>query len=482
MVPPGRQEVCRDARECDTIRVRGERIAMFEQKKALRGRSVMVAGAGLAGLTAAVELQNAGARVTLLEARDRVGGRVWTIREGFAGGQHAEAGADLIEEGQEEILRLAKRLGLEPIRVLHRGFGFVRQGAGGRPLKPIAPEAKPWAKLAEHLEPWMRAYRLAERRWDTVIAQQIARLSVAEWLDQVKAGKELRALAAGLRGFFLADPAELSLLPLVDQFASGGTPGRAKMYRIRGGNDQLASGLAALLKNRVHLRTELLAASQSDNSVRATLRSGETESQLTADYLVLALPAVTLRHVTLDPPLPPRQAEAIARLKYGRATKTLLQFERRFWRRGRRPRAYGTALPIGAVWEGNEEQRGRHGILTLLAGGSTSEEVFKIVAERGIEGLARSLDWLGAAETPLRASRLVDWNQDWWAQGGYAYWDRDYDPGLRSWLSQVHGRMVFAGEHTSFQWQGYMNGAVESGLRAASEIQALAGRTRRGRT
>lgn len=445
---------------------------MFEQKQALRGRSVIVAGAGLAGLTAAFELQHAGAKVTVLEARARVGGRVWTLRDGFAGGQHAEAGGDLIEEGHDAMLGLAGRLGLTPVRVLRQGFGFVRPAAGGAPVKLMRPEAVPWAPLAKRLEPWVRAYCHAERRWDNVVAQQIARLSVAEWLDQIHADRNTRTLASALRGFFLADPGELSLLALVDQFATG-MPGRLKMYRIKGGNDHVASRLAARLGGRIQLRTELLAASQSDGLVRVTVRSDQTESHMAADYLVAALPATTLRSVTFDPPLPPTQAEAIARLKYGRAAKTLLQFDRRFWRRGRRPDAYGTAFPIGAVWDSSEEQRGRRGILTLLAGGSASEETRKIVVERGVDGLTQELAWLGAKGVSPQASRMVDWSEDPWVQGGYAYWDPGYDPALRSWLSQSHGRIVFAGEHTSIHSQGYMNGAVESGLRAASEIKAL---------
>lgn len=444
----------------------------------LQAKSVIVAGAGLAGLTAAVALHRDGAQVLVLEARERVGGRVWTVREGFLGGQHAEAGGDLIEEGQEEILRLADQLGLQPVRILHRGFSFARRGAADQSLTQ---RDGPWAKLRKRLDPWVRAYRLAEQRWDCVITRAMASISVAEWLDSIHADDELRAFVLGLRGFFLADPYELSLLALVDQLASE-VPGRLQMYRIKGGNDRLASRLAAVLGDRVHLRTTLLAAFQSNDEARVTVRtSGGMQTQLAADYLILALPTSSLRTITFEPPLPPLQRDAIERLKYGRATKTLLQFERRFWRRPGRPKAYGTDLPVGAIWDGNEEQPGRAGILTLLAGGSASTETQKLVAERGIEGLAQSLDWLGAAGTQVLASRVVSWENDPWARGGYAYFDPAYDPMLRSWLARPHGRILFAGEHTSFQWQGYMNGAVESGLRAAAEVRALVCQHSRGR-
>ncbi len=436
-------------------------------------------GAGLAGLAAAVDLRENGARVIVLEARDRIGGRVWTLRDGFVAGQHAEAGGDLIEEGQEEIRRLAVKLGLELAPILRRGFSFVGRGPDGRPRPRIGPGGGPWKQLSELLESWIRDFCLAERQWDSVIAKTLAQVSVAEWLDQVKAGGELRARVLGLRGFFLADPRDLSLLALVDQLASE-IPGRGRMHRIKGGNDRLVSGLADILGVRVHRRTELLAVSQTPDTVRATVRSADgAQSQMTADYVILTLPATTLRDIAFEPPLPPRQREAIRQLRYGRATRTLLQFERRFWRKGGWPKAFGTMLPIGALWDGNEEQPGREGILSLLAGGSASEET-RVVTERGIEGLVDSLEWLGAAGVPLLASRQVCWEDDPWARGGYAYFDPLFDPALRGWLGRPHGRVLFAGEHTSFRWQGYMNGAVESGLRAAAEVRALVRQQKRG--
>ncbi|MBA2251163.1 MAG: FAD-dependent oxidoreductase, partial [Nitrospirales bacterium] len=196
----------------------------------LRGTSVIVAGAGLAGLAAAVDLVNAGAQVTVVEARDRVGGRVWTLRDGWRNGQHAEAGADLIDEGQEEMQRLAVRLGLELVPILEGGFGFVMQGEDGPPRMSGGPGSVGWRTLRERLEPRIREYRLVDRRWDSLVAQDMARTSVAEWLDEVKADAKMRALARGLRGFFLADPADLSLLVLVDQLAAD-VPGAGRMYR-----------------------------------------------------------------------------------------------------------------------------------------------------------------------------------------------------------------------------------------------------------
>jgi monoamine oxidase len=94
------------------------------------------------------------------------------------------------------------------------------------------------------------------------------------------------------------------------------------------------------------------------------------------------------------------------------------------------------------------------------------------VATDGMAGLVKALDWLGSSTARLLGARQISWESDPWARGGYAYFDPSYDPALRQWLARPFGRLFFAGEHTSFQWQGYMNGAVESGRRAAAEVQA----------
>lgn len=451
----------------------------------LRGRPVAVVGAGLAGLTAAAELQRCGAAVTVFEARDRTGGRVLTIRQGFVDGQQAEAGGDFIDEDQNEICRLVHNLGLTLVPILRSGFAFLRSPRGGKQKKVFRGNLI-WTKLAETLRPLVQMYRWSEGRWDGAVARHWGSLSVADWMKQTPLNPDVGGMLVGLRGFFLADPADLSLLSLVEQVASG-TPGRGRMYRIMGGNDRLPMALAAKLGDCVRLRHEVLALSQVTERVLLTVHTASgDERQIQVDYVILAVPATTVRALEFDPPLPPRQLAAISKLQYGPVTKTLLQFDRRFWRGRGRPLAYGTDLPIGAVWDGNEEQGGGPGILCLMAGGSASADTQDLLAQEGPPGLTRRLDWLGALPATLLATHTVSWEQDPWVGGGYAVFGPQYDPTLRQWLARPHGRILFAGEHTSLRWQGYMNGAIESGLRAAAEVRALTSlnrdRTRRNRS
>jgi monoamine oxidase len=333
-----------------------------------------------------------------------------------------------------------------------------------------------FATLGKRLQREIQDFELAEGRWDSGVAASFARRSVADWLDAIHAPPKLRAAVRAFRGFFLADPEDLSLLPLVEQFAAGGTPGQDPTFRIPGGNDRLATRAAKQLRGKLLLNTIVRGVTQRDSQVTVTVGNGDRTSELRASFVVCALPASTARDVFFDPPLPDAQREAFARLRYGCATRLLLQFDRRFWKVRGRPLAFGTDLPAGAIWDGNEQQRGRAGILSFLAGGAASKALQEIVRRDGIAGVVKQIEWLGRPSSVLTA-RTIAWDHDPWVRGGYAYFDPGFNPLWRAWLARPAGRIVFAGEHTSIRWQGYMNGAIESGRRAAAEIAALSAST-----
>lgn len=437
----------------------------------MAGVRVIVCGAGLAGLSAARDLEADGAEVTILEARDRVGGRVHTVRRGFAGGQHAEGGADLIEGEQSHVLDLAKAVGLRAVRILRQGFGFYGLDRNGR--RRVHMSAAGLHEVLPLLHRQINDFCLAEERWDSPIAARLARTSVAEWLRDGRVPLHIADAMRGMRGFFLADPEDLSLLPLVEQLATAGPPGRGRIFRLKEGNDRLPQAVASRLRGRLELNTIVRAVRQTADAIHVSAERASGLAELSADYCVMTLPAIMVREVRFEPALCDAQWRAISTLKYGGATRALLQFEQPFWRRATRPRAFGTDLSIGAVWDGNEQQRGQHAILSLLAGGRAARELLDIIHTDGTNGVIQRLTFLGKP-TRLIASDVISWDGDPWSNGGYAFFDPSFDPRLRAWLARPAGRVLFAGEHTSLQWQGYMNGAIESGRRAAAEVRALA--------
>jgi monoamine oxidase len=437
----------------------------------MRGARVIVAGAGLAGLSAAYDIARAGAAVTLLDARDHAGGRVRTVRA-FSAGQHAELGGEFIEREHRELLALCDTFGLRLVRILRGGFTHrFRDPDGTYHLSRTAP----WDALADSLAPLVRRYKQTGGDSSADAVREMAARSLSEWLRTSSAPPGVHSMARALRGFFLADPEEISVLPVVEQMARGGSPAQVEFFRIEGGNDRLVDALVRATPARLLLGHVIRAVSHALDrvTVSVTDTAGLTQ-QIESDYLVMTLPASTLRDVEIRPALPEDQQHAITRLAYGRATKVLVQSSTSLFR-GRHARAFATDGSLGAFWDGSEAEGGSASIIVFLAGGSASAPL-RDAASHGGRELLSDLCWLGMNRAPVTAVRVGDWTADPWARGGYAFLDPGFDPAWRPLLSRRAGRIVFAGEHTSERWQGYMNGAIESGQRAARELLHDAGR------
>ena len=441
----------------------------------LRGCRVVVAGAGLAGLAAAHELTTRGAAVHVFEARDRLGGRVWTLRDDPIAPFHIEAGGELIDDDHQALRALAAQLEVPLVRVLRRGFGLAMRGddvLGTRPgrLRVAASQQPAWRALGRALAPATRAFTQSSLDWNSSTAAAIARYSLLDVTSLRPDAARLRGIADALRGFYLADPDRLSALVAVEEMAHGDNPGRMKMYRVDGGADRLVDALERRVRPAIRRRHTVRAIDQDGECVRVAVEGPDaTTASVEAEYFVSTVPAPLVLDWTFLPGLPAVQRRALQALAYGRATKVGLRFDTPWWRHPHRPRAYGTNLATGAVWDAGEDQRGA-ALLTLLAGGSASTQLGQLLRREGIAGLIGTLGWLGRAPAALGEPRVVCWEDDPLARGGYAYFDASFDPSWRVQLSRAWGRVVFAGEHTSRQWQGYMNGAVESGQRAAAEI------------
>ena len=120
-------------------------------------------------------------------------------------------------------------------------------------------------------------------------------------------------------------------------------------------------------------------------------------------------------------------------------------------------------------------------ILTLLAGGGASAATREMLAAEGPSRIIRELSWINLKHAELRAWTTLSWENERWSRGGYAFFDPQFPPSLRYWLARPFGRILFAGEHTSLRWQGYMNGAVETGLSAAEEVSRQSHRSRQSK-
>src|SRR5215208_8085146 len=433
----------------------------------MHGRRVLVVGAGLAGLSAAHELTGAGATVTLLDARDRIGGRVWTVRDRFADGQYGELGGEFIDDNHPRMRALATRYGLQLVQVLARGFTH-RFRPPGEDIR--VSRSGPWEALREFLAPLVRRYKAARGSEDSDTIREMATYSLRHWLREQDAPPAVHAMVDSIRGFFLAEAEELSVLPVVAQLADTGSPAQTPVFRVVGGNDRLLDALLADTPARLLLEHHVRAVAQAGD--RVVVRSTDNQGLLQefeCDAVVLTPPASTLRDLVITPALPDGQHRAIARVQYGRVTKAVVQCAGEGLS-VRRAQAFATDGALGAFWDATEGQPSRsHSVINFLGGGKVSPQL----AQRATAGGSRLLSelcWLGLSGTPAIASHAVTWEDDPLARGGYAFADPAFDPACKALLCRRAGRIVFAGEHTSADFQGYMEGAVESGERAAAEL------------
>lgn len=442
-----------------------------------RPRRVVVVGAGLAGLAAAYELQQAGWTVTLLEARERVGGRVYTIHDGFAQGQHAEAGGEFIDGVHSQMFRYIERFGLEVEEV---GTGLDDYDAlvywdGLRFLYEDLDEEAGWAVTEEMDRYWRALEELGEELVEATAAekQELDQQSVADLMDDLELEPEARALLENyFRGEYAVEPSQLSLLTLAQQAAVYGDvdEDEVEAYRIWGGNGQLPAAFAAALGNAVRLNAPVSAVTWTAAGVSVQYAGGTVE----ADYAVIAAPLPALRQVSFTPSLPPAVAEAIAKLGYGAVTKVLLQYSQRFWLDWDSTGETVTNLPIGIAFEATDQQEGDAGILIAYVAGDLDTDFRKLDEAAKIESAVSQLEEIypGSSEL-LQSGRAVSWANEIYNGGAYSAPKPGQGAilGRRIWDAVGEGgRLYFAGEHTAEVFMAYMEGALESGRRAASQI------------
>ncbi len=434
----------------------------------LTGRRVVVVGGGLAGLVASRDLVARGADVHLLEARNRLGGRVWTVHDKEFSSVPLELGGEFIDGEHAAIRALCHEYRLTLTPVLKEGFGLALD-ANGR-VQLFNGQRPVWSDFKKILAKEVDAFRAAKCDWNSTVAAAIARHSTADLLKARGASREVLAMAQGLRGFLLADADRLSALVAVELAMQPQDPGHVSVSRIKGGNDRLVQALARQPKLKVSLQASVDRIDQDHGEVHVHVADGSKRgSVVRADYAVLAAPPMVTRAMEFSPAAPASLRRAWQALMPGPATKAHVRFDKGWWRKPGRPRAWGSNLDTGAIWE---TAGTGPACLTLLAGGRASEGLRTLLEEGGPQRVIRRLSWLGEPE-PARDFRSVTWEFDRFAQGGYVAFGPDFLPEWRAELSRSFGRIALAGEHTSREWQGYMNGAVESGQRAARDIEIM---------
>jgi monoamine oxidase len=444
--------------------------------------SVVVLGGGLAGLSAAYELRSRGHDVTVVEARDAAGGRVRTVRD-FAGQQYAEAGAQYITREHAVTLHYVTAFGLTlrpargPVRdvMAHlRGHRFRLDGYGRGVvplgLTPGEQAAGVFGLTALYLERELRAaLHLARRGWPPPWLRPLDAVSLHRLLRERGASRGaldvIEALQIGLVGDRLA---EVSALEGVMMEAAATS---RRLYEIVGGNDLLPAAFARRLQACIQPRAAVTRLVQDESGVRVSYRSARGPRVLTADRVICTLPFPVLASIAVTPPWPADKQRAIREMKLTPVTRTFQQFRRRPWQRQGLGGHALTDLAIQNVYSPTATQRGARGILASYAGGRRARVLGALTEARRQAIVGRDLRAVFGELGPIETSTSFVWQDQPYALGGFACFTPGQLTTLLPVARRVEGRIHFAGEHTSL-WHGWMNGALESGRRAAREVHA----------
>jgi len=453
----------------------------LEPREGQRKRVVII-GAGMAGLVAAFELARQGHDPLILEAQNRVGGRVYTLR-GFAPGLYAEAGAMRIPRVHDLTLKYVDLFGL-PLRPFMMGNpkGLVHVG-GQRMTHQDAqqrPDELPF-DVAEHErgrsidELWAEATRdlreILEREgeagWDEIV-RQYDRYSLREFLE-VKGFSEGAIEMYGVINFVESDMNNAAIEELREDL------GKAfeNMQEIVGGTDLLPRAFYGQLQDRIRFGAEVFALDQDADSVTVHFKTEAGRYSERADYAICAIPFSVLRQVEQLTPFSHDKQRAIRQLNYSASTKILFQVSERVWETddGIFGGATVTDLPIRRINYPTPDPTTSRGV--LLASYTWSQDALRWGAMDEETRLEEALDDVSRIHPRIRDVYEVGASQAWYndrfANGAFALFAPEQQTQLQADIVRPEGRIYFAGEHCSL-YHAWIQGALESGIRAAQEI------------
>ena len=406
---------------------------------------LLVIGAGLSGLVTASEVQAAGHEVVVVEARDRVGGRVFTVREGLRDGQYADVGAEIIYHGQTNIAALCEKQGLELTTEFSLGTEAPDMIFHGQRLSPQAS-----AEVAGELREAIR--RVPPAAFETV----------AQWLRRARLSEPAELLLAAIAQGTPASPLRVADAQELNVELSWG-----KGYRkIRGGNDRLPQQLAESLDVRLNQVVRLVGWEAGGVTV-------ETEREtFRADRVVVSVPGPLLSELGFDPPLPPKKVQALLQLRYGNGARLVAQYAER--------EAVHAAIGLGCftdrgpgyVMEQSMQQPGGAIVISGMAAGD-AEPALK-TEEQILDEFDETLTAVVGRPVTRIFGHVKNWTKDPFSRAVVrAPLGDQRRTVLPVIAAPLDSTVFFAGEHTDDRvGPGGMEGAIKSAYRVTSEILA----------
>ena len=444
---------------------------------------IAIVGGGMAGLNTAYKLQKAGLTARVFEGADRTGGRMFTATDLLADGLTTELGGEFIDSTHEEMLALMDEFGLERLDTQDTTLTPETYFIDGRHYTH-AQATRAFVPLAAKI---LADY---DALGDVVDYQTeggggaLDRMSIAEYLDRIGASGWMRELLetayvteygrdvgeqSALNFVFLIGTGDLES---ADEFSLLGESD--ERFKVRGGNQQLVDELARRVEPQIQRLHRLEAIRSRGEGFTLTFQANGRAVDEEADVVVLAIPFTLLREVRMDVELPAVKTKAIRELGYGANAKVLVGFRSRPWEKQGYSGATYSDETFQLAWANSFLQPGTAGGLTLYSGGRLAHEAGEGTQEEAARRLMAGIEraYPGATRELNGNFRRFHWPTFPWTRGSYSC----YTPGQWTSIAGAEGLTVgnlfFAGEHCSYDFQGYMNGAAQSGADTAEAVMA----------
>jgi len=438
--------------------------------QAQKQRRVVIVGAGFAGLACAHELKAAGYKVTVIEARNRVGGRVLSFKD-FIEGKNVEGGAELVGSNHPTWVAYAEKFGLKFLDVsedadlnmpIHLDGKLLDDDASGEVYEQMEEALSTMNEDSEPID--------ADQPWKSPKAAELDEKTLADWLKGLEVSELVRKLTAiqiGSDNAVANDKA--SYLGMLAAVKGGGGEKYwtdSEVYRCEGGNDTLAKRLAeAIGPENIRLKLAVDEINYSRDGASVKCVDGRT---LECDDVVLAVPPTTWKRIRFLPDLPQN-----LKPQMGLAVKYLSAVKGRFWLEDERSQYAITDGPISQTWELTDAQPNEPPIAGLVAfsGGPQAEACLKWKKEERDAKYAAEYDKIYPKfRDNFIDSRMMDWPNDPLTGGGYSFPAPGQVTSMGPTLYNGIGRLQFCGEHTCYKFVGYMEGGLNSGASLAARL------------
>jgi monoamine oxidase len=440
---------------------------------------VCVVGAGYAGLTAARRLSQRGKSVVVLEARDRVGGRIWTHH--LADGSPVDRGGAWLAPRHDAIFELAREVGASTYKTWVQGAHLLVDGGRIRRYTGLIPKISPLAIGSLAFAQW-RLDRMSKRvpleaPWTATRAAEWDSRSVAWWLErtgiQTTIARDLFEMA--VRGLFTGDLNEVSFLHLLFLVRGHGSintlfsiEGGAQENMVEGGAGSIAQRVANDLRDAVRLRAPVRSITQRDD--RVDVDAGDLA--VSAKFAVVTVPPALTLAIDFDPALPDDRRTLYRNAVAGPETKTLVVYDEPFWRADGFSGQTSEPRSAAEVTLDATPAAGRPGVIASFTFGPVAE---RVDALEPTERRRAVLDALTArlgpkAASPIEFIETPWWSEEWTRGCSFAHLPPGFLTRYGSLLRTPFGRVHWAGTETATTSHGAIDGAVRSGNRAATEI------------